>query len=84
MTRREFMMIVSGAAVFAPPSGFAQETGRTYRLGLLGFAFRRAPVWDIFFNELRRDGFVEGQNLIVDARYDARMEQLRILATELA
>jgi len=41
-------------------------------------------VWDIFFNELRRDGFVEGQNLIVDARYDARMEQLRILATELA
>jgi hypothetical protein len=27
MIRREFLTIVSGAAVFAPLSGFAQETG---------------------------------------------------------
>ena len=34
MRRREFMPIISGAAVLAQLSGFAQETGRTYRLGV--------------------------------------------------
>jgi putative tryptophan/tyrosine transport system substrate-binding protein len=71
--------------VFAPLCGFAQQTGRTYRLGVLGFTSRRASAWDIFFDDLRRDGFVEAQNLIVDGRsYDARVEQLPALATELA
>jgi putative tryptophan/tyrosine transport system substrate-binding protein len=85
MKRREFMMIVSGAAVFAPPSGSAQETGRTYRLGVLTVGPRRQSSHDIFFDELRRHGFVEGKNLIVDGRgYEARAEQLPTLATGLA
>ena len=85
MKRREFMMIVSGAAVFAPPSGFAQETGRTYRLGVLAVGPRRQSAHDNFFDELRRHGFVEGKNLIVDGRgYEARAEQLPTLATGLA
>jgi ABC-type uncharacterized transport system substrate-binding protein len=85
MKRREFMTIVSGAAVFAPLSGFAQETGRTYRLGVLTVGPRRQSSHDIFFDELRRHGFVEGKNLIVDGRgYEARAEQLPTLATGLA
>ena len=76
MKRREFMTIISGAAVFAPLSGFAQETGRTYRLGVLTNSPRVGP-YDSFFDELRRHGFVERQNLIVDGRgYDARVERL--------
>ena len=85
MRRREFMTIVSGAAVFAPLSGFAQETGRTYRLGVLTVGPRRQSSHDNFFDELRRHGFVEGKNLIVDGRgYEARVEQLPTLATGLA
>jgi putative tryptophan/tyrosine transport system substrate-binding protein len=64
MRRREFLTIVSGAAALAPLSGFAQETGRTYRLGVLTVGRRRQSSYDIFFDELRRHGFVEGQNLI--------------------
>jgi hypothetical protein len=45
MRRREFMTIVSGAAVFAPLRGFGQETGRTYRIGvLLGANPRRRSI----------------------------------------
>src|SRR5215510_4685075 len=84
MRRREFMTIVSGATVFAPLRAFAQETGRTYRLGVLGFTSRRTPAWDNFFEELRRHGFVEAQNLIVDGSYDVRVERLPALATEVA
>jgi putative ABC transport system substrate-binding protein len=85
MKRREFMTIVSGAAVFAPLSGFAQETGRTYRLGVLAVGPRRQSAHDNFFDELRRHGFVEGKNLIVDGGgYAARVEQLPTLATGLA
>jgi putative tryptophan/tyrosine transport system substrate-binding protein len=71
--------------VFAPLSGFAQETGRTYRLGVLTVGPRRSPSHDGFFDELRRHGFVEGQNLIVDGRgYVARAEQFPALAVGLA
>src|SRR5262245_56887475 len=81
MRRREFMTIVSGAAMFAPLSGFAQETGRTYRLGVLTVGHRRQSSHDNFFDELRRHGFVEGQNLLVDGRgYEARVDQFPALA----
>ena len=81
MRRREFMRIASGAAVLAPLSGFAQETGRTYRLGVLTVSSRRTSAHDNFFDELRRHGFVEEQNLIVDGRsYDVREEQFPVVA----
>ena len=68
MRRRKFMTIISGAAVFAPLSGFAQETGRTYRLGVLSLSRRQTQGHDNIFAELRHHGVVEGQNLIVDGR----------------
>ena len=79
------MALVFSAAVFAPLRGFAQETGRTYRLGVLTAAPRRSPGHDNLFDELHHHGFVQGQNLIVDGRgYEARTEQFPVLATELA
>ena len=48
----------------------AQESGRTYRLGVLsGGLTREAPSWVAFFDELGKAGFVEGRNLIVDWRF---------------
>jgi putative tryptophan/tyrosine transport system substrate-binding protein len=65
MRRREFITLVSGAAVAWPLGTGAQEAGRTYRLGGLSAGPRGAPYFVAMFEELRRLGFVEGQNLTV-------------------
>jgi putative ABC transport system substrate-binding protein len=43
----------------------AQEPGRTYRLGVLYSNPRSDDVMTAFFEGVRRQGFIEGQNLIV-------------------
>ena len=43
-------------------------SGRTHRLGWLLPLTRDAPVNVAFFDELRRRGFIEGQNLTVEYR----------------
>ena len=63
--RRQFISAFGGAAVTWPLVARAQESGRTYRLGFLIPTPRESPVVAAFFDELRRNGFVEGQNLIV-------------------
>jgi putative ABC transport system substrate-binding protein len=68
MERREFITLVVGAGVAWPLAVRAQEAGRTYRLGVLTFSPRNAPYMVALFDELRRQGFIEGQNLTVDWR----------------
>jgi putative ABC transport system substrate-binding protein len=63
--RRQFISAFGGAAVTWPLVARAQESGRAYRLGFLIPTPRESPVVAAFFDELRRNGFVEGQNLIV-------------------
>jgi putative ABC transport system substrate-binding protein len=81
--RREFITLLGGAAVLTPFFAHSQET-RTYRLGVLNAQGRQAPNFQPFFDELRQLGFIEGQNLIVDARgFGARAEQFPALAVDL-
>jgi putative ABC transport system substrate-binding protein len=63
--RRQFISAFGGAAVTWPLVARAQESGRTYHLGFLIPTPRESPVVASFFYELRLNGFVEGQNLIV-------------------
>jgi hypothetical protein len=65
--RRELFTLLGGAAVLTPSFVHAQE-GRIYRLGVLNTLGRQEPPFAPFFDELRQLGFVEGGNLIVDAR----------------
>jgi putative ABC transport system substrate-binding protein len=65
MRRREFITLVAGVAAFLPLAARAQEAGRLYRLGFLVPAARRSAAVDAMFDEFRRNGFVEGQNLAV-------------------
>jgi putative ABC transport system substrate-binding protein len=65
MQRREFIALIGGAATGWPFTARAQEPGRTYRIGFLFPTARGSPPVVAFFDELRRNGFVEGQNLIV-------------------
>jgi putative ABC transport system substrate-binding protein len=83
MQRREFITLLGGAA-FIPLTSHAQEAGRTYRLGALHLGPRNQPFHVALYEELKRAGFVEGQNLWVDTQgYGLRVEQLADHASEI-
>jgi putative tryptophan/tyrosine transport system substrate-binding protein len=63
--RRDFITLVGGVAVARPLAALAQEAGRTYRIGGLSSGPRSSPLMDAMFDEVRRFGFIEGQNLTV-------------------
>jgi putative ABC transport system substrate-binding protein len=84
LKRREFITLLGGATIAWPVAASAQETGRTYRVGALFPSPREAPQNVAMFEELRRFGFVEGQNLTIDWRaYGLRIEQMPQFAAEL-
>jgi ABC-type uncharacterized transport system substrate-binding protein len=64
MRRRKFLGLIGGA-LSVPFIARAQEPGHTYRIGFLIPARRQTPPVAAFFDELRANGFVEGQNLLV-------------------
>ena len=71
MKRRELIALFGGAAAWPLAAG-AQEAGRIYRLGLM-LPFPRdaresVGIVDALTGELRRNGFVEGQNLAIEYR----------------
>src|SRR5262245_5581815 len=81
MKRRDFIALVTGAAVFAPPSGFAQETDRkqsgTAKLPGIGVLTNSAGEHDLnpliagVFTELQRLGWVNGRSAIYEPRFIA-------------
>jgi len=77
MKRREFITLLGGAAAW-PLVSQAQEAGRTYRLGVLvPTVSRQTPPVLALLDELRRNGFVEGQNLtVVFGGFEVANEQL--------
>jgi putative ABC transport system substrate-binding protein len=68
MRRRDFIMLLGGAAAAWPIASGAQEVGRTYRVGMLMPFPRDAPYTLAFLDDLRRSGFIEGQNLTIEYR----------------
>jgi putative tryptophan/tyrosine transport system substrate-binding protein len=82
--RCDFVTFVGGAALAWPLAASAQEAGRTYRLGGVSGSPRNTPFAVAMFDELRRLGFVEGQNLTIDWRsYGARIDQIPEFVPEL-
>ncbi|HEU0155335.1 MAG TPA: ABC transporter substrate binding protein, partial [Stellaceae bacterium] len=58
------------------PAGRGQERGRVYRLGIVDGGRREDARFAAMFDELRRAGFVEGQNLHVEGYFSARDEEV--------
>ena len=84
MKRRDFIVVLCGAAAAGPFAAMAQEPGRTYRLGALLPLGRDAPVNVAFLDELRRRGFLVGQNLTVEWRaYGQHIDLISQYAGEL-
>ena len=83
MRRREFIALV-GASVTWPFAAMAQQAGRSYRLGAVSSAARNTPPFVAMFDELRRRGFIMGQNLAVDWRsYGPRIDLIPQFVAEL-
>jgi putative ABC transport system substrate-binding protein len=81
MKRREFIALISGAAVW-PIVSRAQQIGKVYHIALVHPSIPAVDLtYPTFFHELRRLGYVEGQNLIVE-RYsgEGRPERYADLA----
>jgi ABC-type uncharacterized transport system substrate-binding protein len=84
MRRREFIGFASGAlALAAPWRAAGQVASRTYRIALL--SPDPSTEFAAMFDELRRYGFVEGRNLVIDRRNrDAGYQQIAAAALEVA
>jgi len=81
---RRAVLLAGAVTTLGPRAGWGQESGRTYRLGILSSgATRQGPGWVVFFDEMGKAGFVEGRNLIVDWRFLGSPEQTARAAAEL-
>jgi putative ABC transport system substrate-binding protein len=70
MRRRDFIALLGGASCW-PALAPAQQQGKTFRIGVFSGAAGNSimgPAYAAFLDELRRLGFVEGQNLNVEYR----------------
>jgi len=89
MDRRTFISTMASALLAAPCAAEAQPVGRVYRLGMLRPTARPAAedrvTADLFIrSSLRKLGYVEGRNLIVETRFaDGDLQRLPALAREL-
>ena len=74
MRRREFLAGIGGAVAGLPLAAHAQQAGRIYRVGVLATAdnlIMRTAYLD-FVEELRKQGFIEGQNLVIEQHSTAQ------------
>jgi putative tryptophan/tyrosine transport system substrate-binding protein len=84
MNRRRLIALLGGAFLVSPLQARGQQPGRSYRIGGLYSSPREAPQHIALFGELRRLGFIEGQNLIIDPYgFGLRNEQFLQAAVEL-
>jgi ABC-type uncharacterized transport system substrate-binding protein len=82
MDRRTFLAGTGAVFLAAPLTAEAQQAGKVWRVGVLVVANPR--VYDPFVAELRKLGYVEGQNLALEFRSaEGDVERLPALAVEL-
>jgi len=79
VNRRLFTTLFGGAAAWPLVARAQQPAPGKWRIGLLAQNRRQ----DLFRKGLRELGYVEGGNLVIDARSNDRMDRLAAFATEL-
>jgi putative tryptophan/tyrosine transport system substrate-binding protein len=84
MRRRNFIAGLASTTAAWPVAVRAQEPSRGYRLAFVVPSPRQGPAAIAFFDELRRSGFIEGQNLaVIPEGFDADYGHLPELAAAL-
>src|ERR1700736_6072540 len=80
--RRAFISTLAGGLLAAPLAAEAQQAGNVWRIGVLVTANPR--TYDSFVDELRRLGYVDGQNVVLEFRNaEGKYERFPALAAEL-
>jgi putative ABC transport system substrate-binding protein len=69
MKRREFIRIVGSAAASWPLAARAQQTGRVWRVAVIGAVSPLPAYLSAFHEALQQRGWIEGKNLSVDVRW---------------
>jgi putative tryptophan/tyrosine transport system substrate-binding protein len=84
--RRDFITLLGGAAAW-PLAARAQQSDKSARIGVFGANFANPVMGSAtraFFDELRKTGFIEGRNLVVDhKRSDQDISSLADQAIEM-
>src|SRR3974377_219246 len=70
MRRRDFIRGIVGSMAAWPLAAIAQQTERIVRLGYLALR-SPLPADDVLVEELKRLGWIEGQNLVIERRFAA-------------
>ena len=83
MRRRDFVTFVARAAALWPATTLAQQsTGKVWRVAYLHPT--GSLLFDVFRAEMRKLGYIEDQNLVIDHRHaEGKAERLPSLASEL-
>ena len=77
-------LIFAFGFAWVPPTANAQQSEKTSRIGLLGSYFSTSPLYNEFRQGLRELGYVEGRNVIIEARFaDGKLDRLPEFAREL-
>ena len=86
MKRREFITLLGGAVIASSLTARAQQSGTLYRIALFspGTAGATPELRGAFIEALRDLGWIEGKNVIYEARYaENRLDRLPELVAEL-
>lgn len=84
MKRREFIVLLTGSAAWAPAT--AEQSTSIRRIGMLSpFSRANTARWEkALLLGLRDAGWIDGRNLVIERRYaEGRLEQLPDLAGDL-
>ena len=89
MRRREFVILLGGAAASWPLAARAQQGGRMRRIGVLSPATETdpndRPLLEVFRQALQKLGWIDGRTVLIDTRWTAGdPDRARKYAAELA
>jgi ABC-type uncharacterized transport system substrate-binding protein len=86
MRRRNFIAGLASTTAVWPPAARAQQPGKMFRIGFLGVS-RDAPGtaanYKAFSDELSKNGFREGQNLVIEYRWSDDPRGISVAGAEL-
>ena len=85
VSRRKWLVAMGAGALLAPHASWAQQAGKTYRIGWLSSSNNYNESYlQAFTQRLAELGFVEARNLTIERRHaDNKLERLPAVAAEL-